>query len=46
MAFSSSRKWSTSRNGSVPFTPASTGVRLTTGRTSRAISFTISLALP
>ena len=37
---------SSSRNGSVPLTPASTGVRLTTGSTSRAISTTISLALP
>ena len=33
-------------NGSVPFTPASTGVFFTTGSTSRAISSTISLALP
>ena len=32
--------------GSVPLTPASTGVWLTTGITSCAISFTISLALP
>ena len=37
---------STTRNGSVPLTPASTGVRVTTGSTSRAISSTISLALP
>ena len=33
-------------NGSVPQTPASTGVRCTTGSTSSAISITISLALP
>ena len=33
-------------NGSVPLTPASTGVCLTTGSTSRAISQTMSLALP
>ena len=33
-------------NGSVPLTPASTGVCLTTGSTSCAISQTISLALP
>ena len=33
-------------NGSVPLTPASTGVCFTTGSTSRAISQTISLALP
>ena len=33
-------------NGSVPFTPASTGVRFTTGSTSRAISSTTSFALP
>jgi hypothetical protein len=32
--------------GSVPFTPASTGVCRTTGSTSCAISHTISLALP
>ena len=35
-----------SMNGSVPLTPASTGVWRTTGSTSRAISTTISLALP
>ena len=34
------------RNGSVPHTPANTGVCLTTGMISKAISFTISLALP
>jgi hypothetical protein len=33
-------------NGSVPLTPASTGVWSTTGKTSAAISTTISLALP
>ena len=32
--------------GSVPLTPASTGVFFTTGSTSSAISLTISLALP
>ena len=32
--------------GSVALTPASTGVSFTTGRTSEAISMTISLALP
>ena len=37
---------SISMNGSVPLTPASTGVCFTTGSTSRAISTTISLALP
>ena len=41
-----SRKAGSSRNGSVPLTPVSTGVCSTTGRTSRAISSTISLALP
>ncbi len=35
-----------SRNGSVPQTPARTGVRSTTGMTSRAISITIALASP
>ena len=44
--FSSSRKRSSTMKGSVPLTPASTGVWLTTGITSCAISFTISLALP
>jgi len=33
-------------NGSVPQTPASTGVCSTTGMISKAISFTIWLALP
>ena len=45
-AFSSSRKRSKWQKGSVPLTPASTGVRRTTGRTSRAISITTSFALP
>ena len=45
-AFNSSRKWSKWQKGSVPLTPASTGVRPTTGRTSRAISITTSFALP
>ena len=40
------RKTSCSMNGSVPLTPASTGVCCTTGSTSRAMSMTISLALP
>ena len=44
--FSSRRNGSRSRKGSVPLTPARTGVWLTTGRTSWAISLTISLALP
>ncbi len=35
-----------SRIGSVPHTPASTGVRRTTGSTSSAISITIALASP
>lgn len=43
---SSSRNASKLQNGSVPFTPASTGVDLTTGSTSRAMSTTISFALP
>ena len=34
------------RNGSVPHTPASTGVFSTTGSTSRAMSMTIWLASP
>ena len=34
------------QKGSVPFTPASTGVRATTGSTSLAISITIRFALP
>ena len=46
IAFTSSRKWSKGQNGSVPLTPASTGVCATTGRTSRAISITTSFALP
>ena len=44
--FSSSRKTGISRNGSVPHTPASTGVSFTTGSTSAAISTTIALASP
>ena len=35
-----------SRNGSVPHTPARTGVSRTTGSTSRAMSTTIALASP
>ena len=35
-----------SRNGSVPHTPASTGVSRATGSTSRAMSMTIALASP
>ena len=46
MRVSSSRKTSMSRNGSVPHTPASTGVSRTTGSTSRAMSTTIALASP
>ena len=34
------------QKGSVPFTPASTGVRVVTGSTSLAISITIRFALP
>ena len=34
------------RNGSVPQTPASTGVSRTTGSTSFAMSWTIALASP
>ena len=45
-SFSRARKSSKMQNGSVPLTPASTGVRSTTGSTSRAISSTISFALP
>ena len=40
------RKSSVIMNGSVPLTPANTGVRFTTGSTSRAMSTTMSLALP
>ena len=46
IAFNSARNCGIKTNGSVPFTPASTGVRFTTGSTSTAISLTISLALP
>ena len=42
----SRRKFGMSRNGSVPQTPASTGVSRTIGRTSRPISMTIALASP
>ena len=45
-AFTSSRKCSKWQKGSVPLTPARTGVCPTTGRTSRAISITMSFALP
>ena len=45
-AFNWSRKRSMSRNGSVPLTPASTGVFVTTGSTSPAISTTMALASP
>ena len=44
--FSSSRKTGIRRNGSVPQTPASTGVFVATGSTSAAISTTIALASP
>ncbi len=40
------RKTSISRNGSVPQTPAMTGVSRATGRTSPPISMTIALASP
>ena len=46
MRISSSRKTGISRNGSVPQTPASTGVSFTTGSTSRAMSTTIAFASP
>jgi hypothetical protein len=46
MRISSSRKTSMSRNGSVPQTPASTGVCSTIGNTSRAMSTTIAFASP
>ncbi len=45
-AASSRRKTGMSRNGSVPQTPASTGVSRTIGSTSAAISTTIALASP
>ena len=41
-----SRKRSMSRKGSVPHTPARTGVSRTTGSTSPAISMTMALASP
>ena len=43
---SSSRNTGINRNGSVPQTPAMTGVSRTTGRTSPAISTTIAFASP
>ena len=42
----SSKNISKLQNGSVPFTPASTGVDFVTGITSEAISLTISFAFP
>ena len=42
----SSRNTGMTRNGSVPHTPARTGVSRTTGSTSRAMSTTIALASP
>jgi hypothetical protein len=42
----SRRKTGMSRNGSVPHTPARTGVDSTTGSTSPAISMTIAFASP
>ena len=42
----SSRKTGMRRNGSVPQTPARTGVSFTIGRTSPAISMTIAFASP
>ena len=42
----SSRNCGMRRNGSVPHTPASTGVSRATGSTSRAMSMTIALASP
>ena len=44
--FSSAMNTGIRRNGSVPQTPASTGVCSTTGSTSRAMSTTISFASP
>ena len=44
--FSSARNTGINRNGSVPQTPASTGVCCTIGSTSRAMSTTIALASP
>ena len=45
-SWSSRRKRGIERNGSVPLTPASTGVSRTTGSTSPAISTTIAFASP
>jgi len=46
ISFSCLRNTGMRRKGSVPQTPASTGVFLTTGSTSDAISTTIPLASP
>ena len=46
MRRTSSRKTSIRRNGSVPQTPASTGVSFTIGSTSLAMSTTIAFASP
>ena len=46
ITFSCLRKTGIRRNGSVPQTPASTGVSETTGRTSEAMSTTMALASP
>lgn len=40
------RNWGMRRNGSVPHTPARTGVDVTSGRTSAAICTTIAFASP
>jgi hypothetical protein len=45
-AASWSRNGPMSRNGSVPHTPARTGVSRTTGRTSAAMSMTMAFASP
>ena len=45
-SFTSRRNRFITRNGSVPHTPARTGVLFTTGSTSRAMSMTIWLASP
>ena len=46
ISFSCLRKTGSRRKGSVPHTPASTGVSCTTGSTSEAISTTMPLASP
>ena len=46
ISFICRRKTGMSRKGSVPQTPASTGVCVTMGRTSAAISTTMALASP